>query len=437
MSVGRSSRRWNRFRRAAFAASSILMAAVCQAQTPVPRSTSSKVVLFASVGPDLIWYDVDVEHATLVKQGSTTLPANVQEAWPHPSKEYLYVVWSNGGPSYAGPFSGAASSGNKHGVSTFQIDKASGALRPHGQPASLPSRPIHITTDVLGAHVLVAYNDPSGVTVHRILTDGTVGSEVKPPTPLDVGIYAHQVSVDPSNESVILVTRGNGPAGGKPEDPGSVKIFSYKDGVLTNRAAIAPGGGFNFQPRHLDFHPSLPWVFVTLERQNKLQVYKREPAGTLSSKALFTKETLTVPDNIRPGQAVGTVHVHPSGRFVYVANRASGTTDFEGKPVFVGGENAIAVFRITQDTGEPMLIQNIDTRGMHPRTFALDSTGRILVVANQMSLSVREGSHVKTVPASLAVFLVGADGKLDFKRNYNVEIAAGRSLFWTGLVSLP
>jgi len=84
-----------------------------------------------------------------------------------------------------------------------------------------------------------------------------------------------------------------------------------------------------------------------------------------------------------------------------------------------------------------MLIQNIDTRGMHPRTFALDSTGRILVVANQMSLSVREGSHVKTVPPSLAVFLVGADGKLDFKRNYNVEMAAGRSLFWTGIVSLP
>ena len=437
MSVGRSSRRWNRFRRAAFAASSILMAAVCQAQTPVPRSTSSKVVLFASVGPDLIWYDVDVEHATLVKQGSTTLPANVQEAWPHPSKEYLYVVWSNGGPSYAGPFSGAASSGNKHGVSTFQIDKASGALRPHGQPASLPSRLIHITTDVLGAHVLVAYNDPSGVTVHRILTDGTVGSEVKPPTPLDVGIYAHQVRVEPSNKSVILVTRGNGPAGGKPEDPGALKILSYQDGLLTSRASIAPGGGFNFQPRHLDFHPSRPWVFVTLERQNKLQVYKREPAGTLSSKPLFTKETLTVPDNIRPGQAVGTVHVHPTGRFVYLANRASGTAAFEGKPVFVGGENAIAVYRIIQDTGEPILIQNMDTRGIHPRTFALDSTGRILVVANQMSLSVREGSHVKTVPPSLAVFLVGADGKLDFKRNYNVEMAAGRSLFWTGIVSLP
>jgi 6-phosphogluconolactonase len=437
MSVGWSPQRWNRLQRVAMTATITLLAAVCQAQTPASRSTSSKLVLYASVGPDLSWYDVDVEHATLVKQGSTTLPANVQEAWPHPSKQYLYVAWSNGGPSSAAPGSGAAPSGSQHGVSTFQIDKASGALHPHGQPASLRSRPIHMTTDVLGAHVLVAYNDPSGVTVHSIRPDGSVGSEVKQATPLDVGIYAHQVRVEPSNTSVILVTRGNGPAGGKPEDPGAVKIFSYKDGLLTNRASIAPGGGFNFQPRHLDFHPSRPWVFVTLERQNKLQVYTREPAGTLGSKPLFTKETLTAPNSIRPGQAVGTVHVHPNGQFVYVANRASGTTEFEGKPVFVGGENAIAVYRITQDTGEPTLVQNIDTRGMHPRTFAIDSTGRILVAANQMSLSVREGSRVNTVPASLAVFQVGADGKLDFKRAYNIELAAGRSLFWSGLVSLP
>ena len=74
---------------------------------------------------------------------------------------------------------------------------------------------------------------------------------------------------------VILVTRGNGPSGTKPEDPGALKIFSYTDGLLMNRASIAPGGGLNFQPRHLDFHPSKPWVFVSLERQNKIEVYEK------------------------------------------------------------------------------------------------------------------------------------------------------------------
>jgi 6-phosphogluconolactonase len=300
----------------------------------------------------------------------------------------------------------------------------------------LPSRPIHVTTDVPGTHVLLAYNDPSGVTVHRIQPDGTIGRQVEPATPLDVGIYGHQVRVDPSNEMVILVTRGNGPTATKPEDPGALKIFGYKDGLLTNRLSIAPGGGFNFQSRHLDFHPSRPWIFLSLERQNKLQVYERLKDGTLSRSPLFSKDTLTDPSNVRPGQALGTIHVHPNGRFVYLANRASGTTDFQGKSVFVGGENSIAVFSINQNTGEPTLIQNADTRGIHARTFALDPSGRILVAANMMELPVREAKGVSAVPASLAVFRVRDDGKLDFVRKYDVDVGTG-TMFWMGMIGLP
>ena len=433
---------WNpwqrgRFKRAALAALSVFIAPFGQAQTPSQPSKPTRVALYASVGPELTDYDVDVQHATLIKRGSVTLPANVQEAWPHPSREFLYVAWSNGGPSQGAPGNGPGSGGTEHGVSAFRIDHLSGALAPHGQPAMLLSRPIHITTDISGTHVLVAYNDPSGVTVHRINSDGTIGSQVKQAAALDVGIYAHQVRVDPSNKTVILVTRGNGPTPVKPEDPGAIKIFGYKDGLLTNRASIAPGGGFNFQSRHLDFHPSRPWVFVSLERQNKLQVYRMVSGETLGSQPLFTKDTLADPGHVRTGQAAGTVHVHPNGRFVYLANRASSTTDFEGKPVFAGGENAIAVYAIEQDTGEPALIQNIDTRGMHPRTFALDSSGRMLVAANQVPLLVRDGNSVRAVTASLAVYRILDNGQLEFVRTYEVEAGGGRSLFWMGVVSLP
>ena len=57
-----------------------------------------------------------------------------------------------------------------------------------------------------------------------------------------------------------------------------------------------------------------------------------------------------------------------------------------------------------------MLIQNIDTRGLHPRTFALDADGWMVVVGNQMSLLAREGSRVTRIPANLAVYRVGGDG---------------------------
>ena len=192
-------------------------------------------------------------------------------------------------------------------------------------------------------------------------------------------------------------------------------MFGYDNGTLTNRASVAPGGGVDLQPRHLDFHPSKPWVFLSLERQNKIQVYRKLPDGIVRA-PLFTKDSLTAPEHVAAEQAAGTVHVHSNGRFVYQANRANGTTDFQGKRVFAGGENTIAVYAIDQDTGEPTLIQNTSTRGIRPRTFALDPTGRVLVAANQEPTLVREGALVRPGPASLSVFRVGADGKLDFVR---------------------
>ena len=110
------------------------------------------------------------------------------------------------------------------------------------------------------------------------------------------------------------------------------------------------------------------------------------------------------PGNIRGRQAAGTVHVHPNGRFVYAVNRASSTTEVDGKPVFAGGENTLAAYEIDPATGEPNLIQHIDTRGIHCRTFHIDPSGRLLVAAHIMALPVRDGGAIRTVPASLAVF---------------------------------
>jgi hypothetical protein len=131
--------------------------------------------------------------------------------------------------------------------------------------------------------------------------------------------------------------------------------------------------------------------------------------------------------------------MHPSGRVVYVGNRAGATTkDTQGAAAFAGGENSIAVFAIDQRTGEPSLVQTADTHGFYPRTFSLDAGGRVLVVGNQNPMPVRDNGRVRTVPANLSVFRVGYDGRLTFARTYDVEADAnaGRSLFWMGIVPL-
>lgn len=374
------------------------------------------VALFAGVGEELIAFSVDIDRATLTRRSSIMLPGFVQEAWASPRTPFFYVAWSNGGSSYAG--SGVEPRGDKHGVTVFRLDSTLATLEPAGEAASLRSRPIHVSGDGTGTHLLVAYNDPSGVSVHTINSDGTIGQEVAQAGDLDVGIYAHQVRAMPGNRSVILVTRGNQPTGTTKEDPGALKIFGYANGKLTNVTSIAPGNGIGFRSRHLDFHPTGPWAFLTLESQDRLEVF-RINGDTLAPEPLFSKSTLAGGDAASAGQTASTVHLHPNGAFVYVGNRHQAGT---------GGSNDIAVFRIDQKSGEPFLIQNIDTHGVTPRTFSIDPTGRVLVVGNQTTSD--------TTPANLAMFRIADDGRLAFVERYDLSVGR-KPLWWTGFVALP
>jgi 6-phosphogluconolactonase len=400
-------------------------AVVVPGSLPV-RAKRGKVTFYSSVGASLNWYQVDIDGVALSKQGSVALPALVQYAWRHPLQTVLYVASSN--------FVPMDKPGGKHNATAFRIDPASGALTPHGDAVALRARPINITVDKFGRYLLIAYNVPSSISVHRINGDGALGEEVKQAAALDCGIYAHQVRVMPDNKAMILVTRGNNAANGKPEDPGALKVKSFNDGQLADIASIAPNNGYGFGPRHLDFHPARPWVFVSLERENQLDVYRMR-ADNLDPKPIFSKTTLSEPNKFGPDQMVGPIHVHPNGRFVYLGNRNSGVTDYQGKKVAVGGENGIAVFAIDQHTGEPTLLQNIPTHGFHPRTFSLDPSGRMLVVANLTALPVRDGDAVKTQPATLSAYRVGNDGKLSFARAYDIETGTDTQ-FWSGMVAL-
>jgi 6-phosphogluconolactonase len=386
----------------------------------------TKAVFYQSIGPELARYDIDVDGAALTKRDAVTTPgANLQYVWPHPSKKYLYVVSSDGGPGTI--------PGTKHVATAFRIDPASGALTPHGGTVTLPSRPVHCSVDRSGDYLLTAYNYPSNITVHRIKPDGTLGNQIASREKLDVGVFAHQVLTSPGNRTAIMATRGNNPEPGKPEDPGVLKVYGFSDGVLSNLASIQRGNGLGFGPRHFDIHPNERWLFLSVERQSELHVYKLNDDGTLPRDAAFIKNALVDRVNHVHTQMAGAIHIHPNGRFVYMTNRNSGTEEVGGGKVFKGGENNVAVFSIDPTTGEPTLIQNIEAQTIHLRTFAIDPTGRLLIAASILPMAMRDGS---TVPAALVLYRIGTDGKLTFARKYDVD--TGRFMqFWTGIVTLP
>lgn len=388
---------------------------------------STRAALYSAVNDALTQYELDVDNATLSRRNTIKVPANVQYAWPHPSGRFLYVTTSNRGPGL---------NADVNHLSAFRIDPANGALTSHGEPLPLPHRAVHMCLDPGGNYTLNAHNLPkSGITVHRINGDGTLGSTVEQQAGLDYGIYPHQVRVAPSGRTTILVDRGNSATPGKPEDPGALRSFAFDDGAFSNSAAAAPNGGYGFGPRHVDFHSSKPWLYVSDERRSMLYMF-RMPADRIDAQPAFTRDTLADRAHLKPRQLAGTIHVHPNGRYVYVANRADCKIDFNGSRIFGGGENSIAVFAIDSATGEPVLVQHADTHGYHVRTFAFDPSGRVMVAASIKAIAIREGSGIRTVPAALSVFRVGDDGKLDFVRRYDVETNGGTQ-YWMGIVGLP
>ena len=389
---------------------------------------ASRLALYAGVGPELTHYSVDVKTCTLQKQSSVLLPENIHYIWPDPKGAHIYVGTSEGSPGITG---------NNNQLSALKVDPQSGAISMHGPAVRLRARPIHLTLDGPGKHVVIAYNAPFP-TVHRIQADGTLGAEVPQPDGLDVGYYPHQIRVSPSNRQVIIVSRGHRAKKNKPGEPGGLQVFNFSKGVMTNRTVVAPNGGVGFGPRHLDFHPSKPWVYVSLELQNQLHMYSYENE-VLSREPLYVKDTLAKRTRVAPHQILGPIHVHPNGRFVYAANRANGTTEFEGKPHLLGGENTMAVFAINQRTGEPTLVQTIDTRGLHARTFSIDPSGRMLVAAHVNGAYVREtSSRSRYIPCCLSTFRIGSDGKLSFVAKYDIdtEDSSRRWLYWAGIINI-
>ena len=212
-------------------------------------------------------------------------------------------------------------------------------------------------------------------------------------------------------------------------------MYGFKDGQLTQAANLIGGkNGFDYRPRHVDYHPSKPWLYANIESQNEMHMHRID-GDDIAAVPDFMKTTLVGPRDPKQHQTTSAIHVHPNGRFVYTANRADGTVEFNGKKVFVGGENSIAVFAIDQTTGEPTRIQSVDPQTHHVRTFSIDPSGRLLVTASIRDMWVKDGNDVRLAPAAMSVFRIGEDGKLTFVRKYDTELN-GKLQWWSGMIGL-
>ena len=280
----------------------------------------------------------------------------------HPTRNLLYSV--NEVNALDGKPTGA--------VSAFSIDRATGKLTLLNQESSGGAGPAHLIVDKEGRNVLVANYGGGSVAVLPIQSDGKLkpassfvqhtGSSVNPSRQKEP--HAHSINVDAADHFAYVADLGL--------DKVLVYRFDSAKGTLTANdppfTTVKPGSG----PRHFAIHPNGRYAYVINEMTCTVTAFRNDATrGTLNE--IQTVSTLPEGTAMQASFSGSEVQVHPSGKFLYAANR---------------GHNTIAVFTIDQASGQLTLVQNQLTLGNIPRGFGIDPTGAFLLAGNQRSDSV-------------------------------------------------
>lgn len=396
----------------------IILTSGCSSTSETQVKTVKKVVLYASEKQNLNQYDLDTSTGELTLRSRATFPQQVQYAVADPTNSYLYVS--------------ASDFNANHMVAAFKIDPKTGALAQHGDAIIPPGRVIHLSTDGNGKYLAMAHNQTRQFSILSINPDGTLGKMVpQKKLTADAGFFPHQAKMIPGDYLVVSALGADPKPDGSPEELGQLSLFKLEDGVASPKQAIVYGPGVGF--RHIDVHPSKAVIYSAVERSNQLMTYTFKDSTLTQVSALSS-----LADPKTPKQRTGAIHVHPSGKYLYLSNRNNTTaeTTVSGSSVQVsgGGDNDITLFSIEDNAANPIRIANYDSRGFEPRTFSIDPTGKFLIVGNQIGRNVLKDGAVATVSPNIAVFSIGSGGKLNYLRKYDVK---GGDVFWVGAVALP
>jgi 6-phosphogluconolactonase len=254
-------------------------------------------------------------------------------------------------------------------ISSFRIDQSTGALSPQGT-VSTEHAPTYLATDRAGRYLLSAYYQGGYAAVHPLGTDRAVGSPAVDRK--DTANGAHAIQTDRSNRFAFVphIARLHDNVLEPPRDnPGPNVIFQFRFDAQTGRLApnspsqVAPAERLG--PRHLCFHPTLDLAYFSNEQVCSVTSYRLDPAtGTLAAVQTVT----TLPDGFTARNTCSQIHLSPSGRFLYVANR---------------GHNSIAGFAVDAP-GRLTPAGHASTEPV-PSAFCLDPAGHFLFAAGSAS----------------------------------------------------
>ena len=300
----------------------------------------------------------------------------------HPNGEHIYAVGSLDGQAV---------------VAAYQVKRSRGqtALQFQNAVEIGDGGAAHVSIDSTGRTILTAQYGAGSTAVFSVNKDGSIkertqlvkhkgGSKVvgnRQDAP-----HAHWTGFSPDERFAFVPDLGMDKVAIYKVDTAKSKIEQHGFGV------VPPGGG----PRHMKFHTNGKWIYVLNELDLSVTRFDYDAkAGTMTPQ----ETVLTVPKDALAKEkfkSCSEIRVHPSGRFVYAANR---------------GHDTVTVFSVDQSTGKLTFVERENVRGATPRNVNLTPDGRWLIAAGQDS-------------STLAVFEVNQEtGELTYNRS-NVSAPA-------------
>ncbi len=289
-------------------------------------------------------FSLNVEAGTLALLSTSIAGTKPTYMAHHPSGRFMYAL-------------DEAKPGR---ISAYAVDSQDGRLTRLNAVSSAGDGPCHVSVHPGGRWVFTANYVSGTFGVLPVLPDGGLGEPIAQDAP---GRNAHQIVSDAAGRHLFVPCLGS--------DWIAQYRFDAATGALTpNTPAMLPGAPKS-GPRHIAFHPSgrLACLINELDSTMTSLSYDAE-RGLLTPLATFS----TLPTGCTMKNAGGHVCFAPSGRFVYGSNR---------------GHDSLVIYAFDAVTGALHLVGH-EQRGpiAWPRDFALDATGRCLLVASQYGNSI-------------------------------------------------
>lgn len=291
-----------------------------------------------------------------------------------PDRRFLYV----------------ATRGEPQGVFSFAIHPKSGKLKYIGM-GMLTDSMAYIATDRTG-RFLFAASYPG----HKITVSPIGPQKLIQPTQQVLPNYtnAHAILADAKNRYVLATTLGN--------DLINVFRFDEATGNLEPNTPPSISVKEKTGPRHFVFHPNGKLIYMLGELDATVHVFDYEDdKGRLKEK----QSASALPQGFTGKPSAADLHITPDGKFLFSSERTS---------------SMITGFRVNQANGTITPTESIPTE-MTPRGFAIDATGRFMIVVGQRSNHL---SLYKIDPVS------GKLAKLQ-------DLPMGKSPNWVEIVVLP